>query len=138
MKCAALDRGNAFRLSRAAAHVLRGGLSLPYVRRGVAQACSLGYWMGEAFAGQGYMTEGVRTVLPFAFANLRLHRVEAACLPNNAASIRLLEKAGFRREGYARRYLCINGAWRDHLLSPRLAEDAESSAARPDLSSGAV
>ena len=138
MKDAREDLGYAFLLFRAADHVLLGGLSLAYVRRGVAQACSLGYWMGEAFAGQGYMTEGVRTVLPFAFANLRLHRVEAACLPNNAASIRLLEKAGFRREGYARRYLCINGAWRDHLLFARLAEDAESSAERPDLSSGTV
>lgn len=117
------DLGYAFLLFRATDQVLMGGLSLAYVRRGVAQACSLGYWMGAPFAGQGYMTAGVRTVLPYAFSTLRMHRVEAACLPNNAASIRLLEKVGFRREGYARRYLCINGAWRDHLLFARLAED---------------
>ena len=60
--------------------------------------------------------------MPFAFGSLRLHRLEAACIPSNAASIRLLEKAGFVREGYAREYLCINGLWQDHLLFARLDE----------------
>jgi [ribosomal protein S5]-alanine N-acetyltransferase len=62
-------------------------------------------------------------VLPFAFSTLRLHRVEAACIPTNDASIRLLEKCGFGREGYAREYLCINGIWQDHLLFARLRHD---------------
>jgi ribosomal-protein-alanine N-acetyltransferase len=62
--------------------------------------------------------------LPFSFTTLRLHRLEAACIPTNAPSIRLLEKTGFLREGYAREYLCINGVWQDHLLYARLRESA--------------
>jgi ribosomal-protein-alanine N-acetyltransferase len=69
------------------------------------------------------MTAAVATVLPFAFGTLRLHRVEAACIPGNDASIRLLEKTGFQREGFARQYLCINGIWQDHLLFARLRDD---------------
>jgi [ribosomal protein S5]-alanine N-acetyltransferase len=95
---------------------LVGGLTLTNIRRGVAQAGSLGYWMGAAYAHQGYMTAAVSTLVPFAFATLKLHRIEAACIPDNAPSVRLLEKTGFVREGYAREYLCINGIWQDHLL----------------------
>jgi ribosomal-protein-alanine N-acetyltransferase len=102
---------------------LVGGLTLANIRRGCAQAGSLGYWMGAAFARQGYMTAAVQTALPFAFGALRLHRVEAACIPSNIASIRLLEKCGFQREGFARRYLCIDGVWHDHLLFARLRDD---------------
>jgi [ribosomal protein S5]-alanine N-acetyltransferase len=79
--------------------------------------------MGAPHARKGYMTAAVSALLPFAFATLRLHRVEAACIPSNAASIRLLEKTGFRREGYARQYLCIDGIWQDHLLFARLRDD---------------
>ena len=103
--------------------VLIGGLTLGQVRRGVSQTASLGYWMGAPYAGKGYMTAAVRAVLPFAFQTLNLRRVEAACLPENAASIRLLERVGFTREGYARSYLCIAGHWRDHLLYAILASD---------------
>jgi ribosomal-protein-alanine N-acetyltransferase len=110
-------------LFRAGDQALVGGLTLANVRRGCAQAASLGYWMGEAFARQGHMTAAVRAILPFAFETLRLHRVEAACIPGNAASIRLLEKSGFRREGFAREYLCIDGVWQDHLLYARLKHD---------------
>lgn len=102
---------------------LLGGLTLSQVQRGVTQSCSLGYWMGARYAGQGYMTAAVRAVVRFAFDSLRLHRVEAACLPHNGASIRLLEKVGFSREGYARRYLCIDGRWQDHLLFAMVADD---------------
>jgi ribosomal-protein-alanine N-acetyltransferase len=108
-----------------------GGLTLANIRRGVAQAGSLGYWMGLSFVRHGYMTAAVRAVLPFAFASLRLHRVEAACIPTNAASIRLLEKTGFVREGYAREYLCINGVWQDHLLFARLKDAAKDPPERP-------
>jgi ribosomal-protein-alanine N-acetyltransferase len=104
--------------------VLVGGLTLANIRRGVAQAGSLGYWMGEPFARQGMMSAAVRALLPFAFGALGLHRVEAACIPTNAASIRLLEKCGFEREGLARQYLCINNIWQDHLLFARLRDDA--------------
>ncbi len=102
---------------------LLGGLTLTNVRRGVAQAGSLGYWIGAPFARQGFMSAGLRAFLPFAFDALNLHRIEAACIPTNAASIRLLEKSGFRREGYAREYLCIAGVWQDHLLYARLRAD---------------
>jgi [ribosomal protein S5]-alanine N-acetyltransferase len=116
------DQGYAFLIVRYSDGALVGGLTLANIRRGVAQACSLGYWMGLPFVRQGYMTEAVRAVIPFAFATLRLHRVEAACIPTNAGSIRLLEKNGFAREGYAREYLCINGIWQDHLLFARLKD----------------
>lgn len=117
------DDGYAFFLFRSSDHVLLGGLTLAHVRRGVTQSCSVGYWMGEPHAGCGYMSEAVRVVVRFVFATLHLHRLEAACLPTNAASIRLLEKVGFRREGYARSYLCINGIWQDHLLYGLVAGD---------------
>jgi [ribosomal protein S5]-alanine N-acetyltransferase len=104
-------------------NVLVGGLTIANVRRGCAQAGSLGYWMGQNFARRGYMTAAVRAVVPFAFATLRLHRIEAACIPGNLASIRLLEKTGFQREGFARQYLCIDGIWQDHLLYARLKDD---------------
>jgi [ribosomal protein S5]-alanine N-acetyltransferase len=114
------DQGYAFLIARSSDGALVGGLTLANIRRGVAQAGSLGYWTGLPFVRQGYMTAAVRAVIPFAFMSLRLHRLEAACIPTNTASIRLLEKTGFAREGYARGYLCINGVWQDHLLYGRL------------------
>ncbi len=119
------DQSYAFFIFRKEDNVLVGGLTLASVRRGVAQAGSLGYWMGEPFVRRGHMTAAVKAVLPFTFSTLRLHRVEAACIPTNTASIRLLERAGFTREGYARQYLCINGTWQDHLLFARLRDDPE-------------
>jgi ribosomal-protein-alanine N-acetyltransferase len=100
-----------------------GGLTLGNVRRGVSQTAALGYWMASSHAGRGIMTSAVLAVCHFAFLKLTLHRIEAACLPENAPSIRLLEKAGFLPEGRARQYLCIAGEWRDHLLFARLAHD---------------
>jgi len=67
----------------------------------------------------------MRALVPFCYGTLRLHRLEAACIPGNTASVRLLEKIGFQREGYARRYLCINGVWQDHLLYARLKDDPD-------------
>jgi ribosomal-protein-alanine N-acetyltransferase len=104
-------------------HVLVGGLTLANIRRGVAQAGSLGYWIGAPYAHRGHMSAAVRALLGYSFGALRLHRVEAACIPTNGPSVGLLEKCGFTREGYARRYLCINGVWHDHLLFARLADD---------------
>jgi len=113
-----IDRDEAypFFLFRQADDALIGGLTLGQVRRGVAQAATLGYWMGEPHAGKGYMSRAVRAAIGFAFATLRLHRVEAACLPHNSASVQLLEGVGFVKGGYARAYLRINGLWQDHLL----------------------
>jgi ribosomal-protein-alanine N-acetyltransferase len=117
------DTSYAFFLFRKADDALVGGLTLANIRRGVAQAGSLGYWIGEPFARRGLMAGALQGLVPFAFESLRLHRLEAACIPSNAASIRLLEKMGFAREGYAREYLCINGLWQDHLLFARLNGD---------------
>jgi [ribosomal protein S5]-alanine N-acetyltransferase len=114
------DLSYAFLIFRADTNVLVGGLTLANIRRGVAQAGSIGYWIGQPFARHGYMTAAVRALMPFCFDSLRLHRLEAACIPGNQASVRLLEKTGFTREGYAREYLCINGVWQDHLLFGRL------------------
>lgn len=102
---------------------LMGGCTLSNVRRGVAQSASLGYWVGEPFANQGVMTAAVRALLPYVFDELQLHRVEAACLPNNEPSKRLLRHCGFTEEGYARAYLRINGAWQDHVLFAILRSD---------------
>jgi len=120
------DQGYAFLITRSTDGALVGGLTLANIRRGVAQAGSLGYWMGLPFVRQGYMTAAVRGIIPFAFTALRLHRIEAACIPSNTGSIRLLEKTGFVREGYAREYLCIAGTWQDHLLYARLKDAAIS------------
>jgi [ribosomal protein S5]-alanine N-acetyltransferase len=120
------DQGYAFLIFRSGDGALVGGLTLANIRRGVAQAGSLGYWMGLPFIRHGYMTAAVRAVIPFALTSLRLHRLEAACIPSNAASIKLLENTGFTREGYAREYLCINGTWQDHLLYARLKDSVKS------------
>jgi ribosomal-protein-alanine N-acetyltransferase len=119
------DQGYAFLVFRKSDDVLVGGLTLANIRRGVAQAGSLGYWMGLPYVRQGYMTAAVHAIVPFALERLRLHRLEAACIPSNAGSIRLLEKNGFVREGYAHEYLCINGIWQDHLLFARLKDRPE-------------
>ena len=118
--------GYSFLLFRADDDALVGGVTLSNVRRGVAQSASLGYWVGEPFARQGYMTEGLRAILDFAFDRLALHRIEAACLPGNRASQGLLLKSGFKEEGYSRQYLRINGRWQDHRLFAVLQDDPRS------------
>lgn len=101
---------------------LVGGLTVGNIRRGAAQSCQIGYWMGEVHAGKGMMHAALGLVIPFAFNTLRLHRIEAACIPSNARSTRVLEKAGFTREGLASSYLRINGEWQDHLLFGLVAD----------------
>lgn len=117
------DLAYPFFIFRKSDGVLVGGLTLANVRRGCAQTASLGYWMGAPHARQGFMSAAVSAILPFAFDALRLHRVEAACIPDNAVSIHLLTKTGFQREGFARQYLCIDGVWQDHILFARLRDD---------------
>ena len=104
------DQAYAFLIFRTEDNALVGGLTLANIRRGVAQAGSIGYWIGAPFARRGHMTAAVRALIPFCFGSLRLHRLEAACIPDNAASIRLLEKTGFRREGYARNICASTGS----------------------------
>ena len=120
------DLGYAFFIFRDEDNCLAGGITLSNVRRGVTQAVTLGYWIGAPFAGNGLMSDAVSAVLPFVFDTLRLHRIEAACLEHNHASIRVLEKTGFRREGVAKKYLKINGIWQDHLLFGLLEEDRKA------------
>ena len=117
------DHGYAYLIFREADAALLGGLTISNVKRGVAQTASLGYWMGMPHIGRGHMTNAVRAMIPFAFGTLALHRLEAACLPHNAPSSRVLEKVGFRREGTARRYLKINDIWQDHDLYALLHDD---------------
>jgi len=117
------DQAYPFFVCDSVSGTLVGGLTLSNVRRGVAQMASCGYWIGEAYSQRGYMTDAVRTVIPYAFDHLRLHRLEAACLPSNEASIRLLRKCRFGEEGIARKYLKINGRWEDHLLFGLVSSD---------------
>ena len=95
-------------------------MQLQFVK-GVAESGALGYWIGQPHARRGYTLAGVKAVCRFAFQQLGLHRVEAACLPQNAPSAALLLKAGFEEEGYAKAYLKIDGDWRDHRLFGLLA-----------------
>ncbi len=113
----------AFLIFRREDEALVGGITLSNVRRGVAQSGSVGYWMGKPYARNGYMAETVQLMLEFAFDTLGLHRVEAACLPSNTPSRNLLLKSGFTQEGFARRYLRINGAWQDHISFAILRTD---------------
>ncbi len=105
-------------------NLLMGGCTLSNVRRGVTQSAAIGYWIGEPFARHGHMSAGINAVLPFVFKVLGLHRLEAACIPENEPSRSLLSKLGFREEGRARSYLQINGEWRDHILFALLEDDA--------------
>jgi len=103
-------------LIRQADGALMGAITLDHIRRGPAQAGTIGYWIGQPYARQGYMREAIRALVHHAFAELDLSRIEAACLPENAASRGVLEKSGFKYEGVAQSYLQINGRWRNHVL----------------------
>jgi [ribosomal protein S5]-alanine N-acetyltransferase len=108
------DRGYAFGIYERGAGALAGRISLSSVIRGAWHNANVGYFVGEEWGGRGFATAAVRDVLRFAFGQGRLHRVQAAVMPRNAASIRVLERNGFRQEGLALRYLKINGVWEDH------------------------
>ncbi|ORE97428.1 GNAT family protein [Aurantimonas sp. 22II-16-19i] len=121
--------GYSFFVFDRAGTTLLGGITVGHIRRGVAQSATLGYWMGERYAGQGHMRRAVEAVKLFAFEIEGLHRIEAACLPSNQRSIRLLERCGFSREGRLRGYLKIAGKWEDHCLYALLVEEWSRSAA---------
>lgn len=110
------DHAYPFFIWREAGNALVGGITLSNVRRGAAQTGTMGYWIGAVHQRQGHMQEALCALSRYAFDRLGLHRVEAACMPDNEASISLLRKCGFAEEGYARNYLRINGQWRDHVL----------------------
>ncbi len=102
---------------------LLGAITLDNIRRGPAQAATLGYWIGARFARKGYMREAIRAVVHHAFVSMDLSRIEAACLPENTASRGVLESTGFKYEGVAQSYLQINGRWRNHVLYANLRSD---------------
>lgn len=103
--------------------VLLGAITLDNIRRGPAQTGTIGYWIGKPFARQGYMREAIGVLVHHAFTTLDLSRIEAACLPENAASRGVLERSGFKYEGVAQSYLQINGRWRNHVLYANLRSD---------------
>ena len=103
--------------------VLVGAITLDNIRRGPAQSGTIGYWIGQPHARMGYMAEAIGVLVHHAFATLDLSRIEAACLPENAASRGVLEKAGFKYEGVAQSYLQIAGRWRNHVLYSNLRLD---------------
>lgn len=117
------DIGYAFHICSRGDNALLGGIALSNLRRGVAQTASVGYWIGQPHANQGFMSDAMAVMIRFAFGELALHRLEAACLPRNDASRALLRRSGFIEEGMARQYLRINGSWEDHLLFSLLIDD---------------
>ena len=100
-----------------------GAITLDNIRRGPAQAGTIGYWIGEPYARSGFMREALTALVHHAFEVLDLSRLESACLPENAASRGLLEKCGYKYEGVAQSYLQINGRWRNHVLYANLRGD---------------
>ena len=102
---------------------LLGAITLDNVRRGPAQSATMGYWIGQAHARQGYMREAIEALSHHAFRRMDLSRLEAACLEENAASRGLLERSGFKYEGVAQSYLQIAGRWRNHVLYAMLRSD---------------
>jgi ribosomal-protein-alanine N-acetyltransferase len=122
----ARDEAYSFLIFEDGSDNLLGGITIGGVRRGVAQAATLGYWIGAPYARRGHMTRAVAAGVAFSFSSLRLHRIEAACIPDNIASARVLERNGFQKEGFARAYLRINGAWRDHLLFALIEGDTRA------------
>ena len=112
-----------FLICRAADGIIVGAINISEIVRGVFWSGYLGYQIGAPYAGQRYMTAALQLALGFAFRRLRLHRVEANIQPGNRASLALVRRAGFRREGVSRRYLKIGGRWRDHERWALLAEE---------------
>lgn len=117
------DMGEAYFIYLRRNDALVGGVTLSNLRRGASQCGELGYWIGKPHIGHGYMTEALAVIVAHGFDSLKLHRLEAACVPENEPSQRVLRRAGFRAEGVLREYLKIDGVWRDHQLYARLATD---------------
>ena len=118
-----MDRAYSFLIFKTDDKTLLGGINIGNVRRGVSQSASLGYWIGEKHSRNGYMKEALKLLIPSLFIDLRLNRIEAATLEENIASKNLLKKIGFKKEGVLRKYLKINGTWRDHILYGLLEND---------------
>ena len=102
---------------------IAGMINLSQIFRGNFQNAYLGYYVGASYAGQGLMTEAIGLILRFAFKDLKLHRIEANVQPHNLASLAVLRKNGFVKEGFSRRYLKISRRWRDHERWAIIRED---------------
>jgi len=115
-----------FLICRRADGAIMGQVSLGNIVRGLFQSAYTGYYLARRFTGQGYMTEALQLVLRHAFRDLRLHRVEANIQPENARSLALVRRCGFRREGVSPRMLKMGGRWRDHERWTILVDDWRS------------
>jgi ribosomal-protein-alanine N-acetyltransferase len=115
-------------LDTAAADRLIGRVALANIVRGPWQNATLGYWISADAGSRGHATRAVRLAARFAFGHAGLHRVQPAIIPRNERSIRVAQKAGFRLEGRALRYLRINGVWEDHDIYALTAEDWSAAA----------
>lgn len=118
-----LDQCYFFGIFRIDSAELIGSIALSEVLRGPLQSCFVGYTLDQEHNGKGYMTEAVRLVVDYAFHDLKLHRIEAGVMPHNAGSIKVLEKAGFHKEGIAKKNVKINGKWEDHQVLAIISSD---------------
>ena len=119
------DRTYAFAIVERDGGAMRGRIALANVVRGAWENATMGYFVDVAAGSRGYASEAVSLALRFAFGSCRLHRVQAAVMPHNVRSKRVLEKNGFRHEGFSPRYLRLDGAWRDHDLFALTVEDLQ-------------
>ncbi len=117
---------------RQAREPMVGRIALTSVVRGPWQSAQLGYWLDAVNGRRGLMSEGVELALSFAFERIGLPRVQAAVMPHNRPSRRILAKRGFREEGYAERYLSIGGAWEDHVIYGLTAEEWKPASIMPE------
>ncbi|WP_421385433.1 GNAT family N-acetyltransferase [Bacillus salacetis] len=108
------DEGYNFGIFHNETHDLLGTINLFQVLRGSLQSAFIGYFLDRKFNGRGFTTEAVKLIVRYGFDELKLHRIEAGVMPHNSASIRVLEKSGFHKEGIARKNVNINGKWEDH------------------------
>jgi ribosomal-protein-alanine N-acetyltransferase len=121
------ERRHGLFICRRSDQALLGAVNLNEIVRGAFQSAYLGYWIGAAYARQGYMTEALKLAIQFAFDDLGLHRVEANIIPRNTPSMRVVERLGFQREGLSPRYLKIAGVWEDHARWALTIEDWQES-----------
>lgn len=117
------ESNESFLICRKEDGAIAGMINLSQIFRGNFQNAYLGYYLGEKFARQGFMTEAIELVLRFAFKDLNLHRIEANVQPHNLSSIAVLQRNGFTKEGFSRKYLKISRRWRDHERWAIIEED---------------
>ncbi|WP_420490623.1 GNAT family N-acetyltransferase [Neobacillus drentensis] len=125
MESRKIDRAYSFGIFLRETDELVGDIDLTGVLRDALQSCYVGYSLDQAHNGKGYTTEAVKLVVDFGFNHLNLHRIVAGVMPTNIGSLRVLEKAGFEKEGLARKNVKINGKWEDHVELSILNPDEE-------------